>query len=176
MSQLPAYYFEHLQQGLWHCTSLEGLKRIHRSGEIRASGRPSHPGSYAHHRGAVSLFCFERATERQAWDFAFVKDDTLYRSRPTPIFIGMDRASLGEDLVENHSFDPRYETSRQFHKWVYQFLWLPRVEAWCLKPIPLNAVTGYVVTSFADDGMFRFVPACPDALNKIVRIAAEFDV
>ena len=37
MDQLPVYYFDYLHQGLWHCTSLEGLRAIHQSGEISGS-------------------------------------------------------------------------------------------------------------------------------------------
>lgn len=135
--------FPFLRTGLLHRTGIEGYKGIGQSGYIipnQGQFPYSFPQSkfyYSHHKKYVCLFDFELATEEEC----IIVHDTWVQffsdHKPVTIVLRLNRQKLGKDLIPNSAAPKLSEDGYKAY--------IPYVEAWYPKPIPVEAIDSYII-------------------------------
>lgn len=135
--------FPLLRTGIFHRTGLEGYRGIRRLGHILPNEGQfphSYPQSkfyYGPSKGYVCLFDFESAAEEDCIAVHRTWAQFFSDHRPATVALRLNRQALGADLIPNSSA-PKLGTEG------YRS-YIPRVEAWYPKPVPLSAVDGYIL-------------------------------
>jgi hypothetical protein len=144
--------FPLLRRGLLHRTSIKGYWGIKESGFIlpnRGQFSYSYPQSKSYYgptRGYVCLFDFESASEEECILVHDTWGGFFSDHKPATIVLRLNRERLGNNLILN-SAAPKLEHEE------YKG-YIPFVEAWYPKPVPIAAIDGYIIT-FWDSKAFK---------------------
>ena len=136
--------FPKLRKGLLHRTSIEGYRGIRQAGYIfpnQGQFPYSYPQSkfyYSHSKGYVCLFDFESAEEEDCIAIHLTWGHFFSDHKPATVVLRLNRQVLGNDLIPN-SAAPKLG-SQDFKSYI------PYVEAWHPKPVPVSAIDGYIIT------------------------------
>lgn len=146
--------FPLLRSGILHRTGIQGYRGIQREGHIIAN-QGQYPYSYpqsrtyfAHSKGYISLFDFESAEEEDCISIHHTWGHFFCDHKPVTIVLRLDREALKPDLIPN-SAAPRLGCDG------YKG-YIPYVEVWFPKPIPVSAVESYIIT-FEDRRVPEFI-------------------
>ncbi len=165
--ELPKIYYS-VRKGLSHCTSIEGLKKIHETEVILPSGSGQMQywnRTFAAHTSAVSLFDFESAPEEKALEQACKWIEMFLHHKPTTVVIGLNRGRLAANLKRNYYLEPG-GSDAAFKRGNF----IPYVESLHKGPIPLDAITKYIAVCAADISVFENIEADEKVFTELERI------
>jgi hypothetical protein len=136
--------FPLLRNGIFHRTGTHGYKGIKKEGFIFANKGQyecSYPQStvyYGPTMGYVCLFDFESATEEEIICIHPTWEQFFSDHRPVTISLRLNREKLGSELIANSSAPKIGDENYRGY--------IPFIEAWYPKPIPISAIDSYLVT------------------------------
>lgn len=135
--------FPLLRTGIFHRTSIEGYKGIRRLGHILPNKGefpyryPQSKFYYGPSKDYVCLFDFESAAEKDCIAIHHTWGHFFSDHRPATVALRLNRQALGSELIPS-SAAPKLGTEG------YKS-YIPYIEAWYPKPVPLAAVDGYIL-------------------------------
>lgn len=135
--------FPLLRTGIFHRTGIEGYRGIRQLGHIlpnKGQFPYSYPQSkfyYGPSKGYVCLFDFESAAEKDCIAIHHTWGHFFSDHQPATVALRLNRQILGSELLPN-SAAPKLGTEG------YKS-YIPYIEAWYPRPIPLAAVDGYIL-------------------------------
>ncbi len=131
-----------LRSTIWHMTSIEGIIGIHQSGYIepnlgnRKYTYSQSKNSYGKLKNYVCLFDFYSVDDDE-FIYTFDKWKGFFSChKPFTIALELNHKFLASDLIANYI--AREEVG-------YKKVWIPYVEVWYPKPIPVFSIRKYFV-------------------------------
>ncbi len=170
--ELPKIYYS-VRKGLSHCTSIEGLKKIHETEVILPSGSSQMQywnRTFAAHTSAVSLFDFESAPEEKALEQACKWIEMFLHHKPTTVVIGLNRGRLAANLKRNYYLEPGGSDAAFKRGDFKRGNFIPYVESLHKGPILLDAITKYIAVCAADISVFESIEADENVFTELERI------
>lgn len=159
---VPEQLWAALNGGLWHATSLAGLRGIIAAREIRIIGARYH-GSFCRSKMAVSLIDFGDAASpsKMQWNNVLGWFGQQQGSR-VAVWLEIDRSDVSDYLLDSF-------VARELWLSCPSSTFIPGLEACHCGPIPMAAIPNLVLIDGHDRANFRICG--PDSLSWIGQLA-----
>jgi len=143
-SHFSTIYRQYLEGGLFHSTTLEGLRGIVMSKHIlpnRGQNNftfPQSEGSFANTQSYISLFDFRNSQDEEIIHHYWKFNTFFCKGNDIKIILGISHENLVEDIILNTANPPRGHPN---HK-----PFIPVFEVWYPGEIPVSAISQVIVS------------------------------
>ena len=166
--KLPDWY-QFIKHSICHRTGIEGLKGIFKTGAIIPNDGsltdtyPQSQLSYARTYHLVSLFDFDRSTEKDCRNQLHEWYRFFFDHKPVTVVILLNRQNLSPKIISN---EKAYEDTNGTYKPIF----IPQLEVFYPESIPCEFFQGYLIICGVYETVFEYHPnegIFPEIFEKI---------